>query len=113
MLADMVSEDFTGDMIGQETRRREAERITMPAHIPIIDTHQHLWDLSRFRLPWHKKGSPLAKSFLMSDYLKGTEGLNVVKAIYMEVDLAPEQQQAEAEYVIDICKEGKTPTVAA
>ena len=20
--------------------------------IPIIDTHQHLWDLDKFRLPW-------------------------------------------------------------
>jgi predicted TIM-barrel fold metal-dependent hydrolase len=86
--------------------------MTKPAQIPIIDTHQHLWDLSRFRLPWHKPGSPLARSFLMSDYLKATEGLNVVKAIYMEVDLAPEQQQSEAEYVIALCNEGKTPTVA-
>jgi predicted TIM-barrel fold metal-dependent hydrolase len=49
----------------------------------------------------------------MADYLKATEGLNVVKAIYMEVDLAPEEQQAEAEYIIDICKRGDSPTVAA
>jgi predicted TIM-barrel fold metal-dependent hydrolase len=82
------------------------------SEFPIIDCHQHLWDLSRFRLPWHKSGSPLAKSFLMSDYLEATRGLNVQKAVYMEVDLAPEQQQAEAEYVIELCKAGHSPTVA-
>jgi predicted TIM-barrel fold metal-dependent hydrolase len=81
--------------------------------IPIVDTHQHLWDLSKFRLPWHQEGSPLARSFLMSDYVSATAGLNVVKAVYMEVDLAPEQQTAEAQYVLDICKQGGTPTVAA
>src|SRR4051794_35079462 len=72
--------------------------------LPIVDTHQHLWDLSKFRLPWIKKGSPLAKSFLMKDYLEATAGLNVVKAVYMEVDVEPAQQLAEAEYVVGLCK---------
>lgn len=79
---------------------------------PIIDTHQHLWDLDKFHLPWIKKGEPLGRSYVMADYLKATEGLNVVKAVYMEVDLDPNQQTAEAEYVIDISKAGKFPTVA-
>jgi L-fuconolactonase len=83
------------------------------AMIPIIDTHQHLWDLTRFRLPWNKQGSPLARSFLMADYLNATAGLNVIKAVYMEVDLDPEQQTAEAQYILDICQAGNTPTVAA
>jgi predicted TIM-barrel fold metal-dependent hydrolase len=85
---------------------------TKPKRIPVIDTHQHLWDLSKFNLPWIKKGSPLARSFLMADYLEATKGLNVVKAVYMEVDLDPGQQRAEADYVIDICKRGDSPTVA-
>ncbi len=80
---------------------------------PIVDTHQHLWDLSRFRLPWIQKGSPLARSFVIKDYLTATAGLNVVKAVYMEVDVEPKQQNAEADYVIDLCRQGKTPTVAA
>jgi predicted TIM-barrel fold metal-dependent hydrolase len=80
--------------------------------LPIIDTHQHLWDLKKFRLPWIKPGTILANNHLMSDYLKATEGLNVVKTIYMEVDLDPAQQQAEAEFVIETCKRGGTPMVA-
>jgi predicted TIM-barrel fold metal-dependent hydrolase len=81
--------------------------------IPIVDTHQHLWDLTKFRLPWLKEGSPLARSFLMADYLNATAGLNVVKAVYMEVDVVPQQQSAEAQYILDICKQGNPPTVAA
>src|SRR5205085_72393 len=27
--------------------------------MPIIDTHQHLWDLKKFRLSWIEKGSAL------------------------------------------------------
>lgn len=83
------------------------------AMLPVVDTHQHLWDLSRFRLPWVKPGDLLARSFVPDDYKKATEGLDVVKSVYMEVDLAPGQQQAEADYVVELCKAGKTPTVAA
>jgi L-fuconolactonase len=82
-----------------------------PKMLPIIDTHQHLWDLKKFRLPWIKPGTILAKNHLMSDYLKATEGLNVVKTVYMEVDLDPAQQQDEAEFVIATCKRGDTPMV--
>ena len=81
--------------------------------IAIIDTHQHLWDLKTFKLPWIKEGSPLAKDHVTTDYLRATEGLNVVKAVYMEVDVAVEQQAAEAAYVLDICRRKDTPTVAA
>ena len=49
----------------------------------------------------------------MQDYLQATAGLNVVKAVYMEVDVEPRQQVAEADYVLDICRQGKAPTVAA
>lgn len=81
--------------------------------LPIIDTHQHLWDLSKFRLAWTDSAPSLARNYLTSDYLEATKGLNVVKAIYMEVDVDPSQQTAEAEYIIDLCQRDDTPTVAA
>jgi predicted TIM-barrel fold metal-dependent hydrolase len=83
------------------------------SRIPVIDTHQHLWDLDRFRLPWIKKDSPLHRSFLLSDYDKATEGLGITRTIYMEVDVDPAQQQAEADYVLGLCREGKTRMAAA
>jgi predicted TIM-barrel fold metal-dependent hydrolase len=81
--------------------------------LPIVDTHQHLWDLTKFRLPWLKKGDVFNKSHVMSDYLQATAGLNVVKTVYMEVDVAPEQQTEEAEYVIDLCRRADNPMAAA
>ena len=71
----------------------------------IIDTHVHLWDLNRFRLPWLEKDSPLARSHVMKDYQTAIDGLNVVKGVYMEVDVDPKQLVAEAEYVLDICRQ--------
>jgi L-fuconolactonase len=81
--------------------------------LAIVDTHLHLWDLGRFRLPWVRKGSPLARSHVMKDFLTAVEGLNVVKAVYMEVDVEVSQQRAEADYVLDICRQNNTPLKAA
>ena len=81
--------------------------------LPIIDTHQHLWDLSRFTLHWAAGSPALARNYLQSDYAAATKGVNVVKAIYMEVDVDESQQVAEAEYIIDQCQRDDNPTVGA
>ena len=81
--------------------------------LPIIDTHQHLWDLSQFTLAWADGAPALNHSYLQSDYAAATAGLNVVKAVYMEVDVDATQQVAEARYIIDQCERDDTPTVGA
>ncbi|MCS7272295.1 MAG: amidohydrolase family protein [Gemmataceae bacterium] len=85
--------------------------------IPVVDTHQHLWDLSRFKLAWLQPDTPAGKilghNFTPKEYEEATRGLNVVKAVYMEVDVIPEQQQAEVDYIVELCASGKTPTCAA
>src|SRR5207248_5808659 len=80
---------------------------------PIIDCHQHLWDLSKFKLPWIKPGGLLSRSFVMADYLAAIEATGIKHSVYMEVDVDPSQQQAEAEHLIEICKSGQAPTIAA
>lgn len=81
--------------------------------LPIVDTHQHLWDLARLRLPWLDGAGTLNRSHVMKDYLEATAGLGVVQAVYMEVDVAADQKQAEADQILDICRRGDSPTVAA
>jgi L-fuconolactonase len=84
---------------------------------PIVDTHQHLWDLTKFKLAWFDPDTPAGKilghSFTPKEYAEATKGLNVVKAVYMEVDVVPEQQQKEADYLIELCESKATPTCAA
>lgn len=80
--------------------------------MPIIDTHQHLWDLDQFRLPWLKAGTPLARSHTLADYQKAAAGLGIVKTIYMEVDVDSAQQQTEADFVIATCKRPDSGMVA-
>ena len=85
---------------------------------PIIDTHQHLWNLKELRLPWVAglTGKPkeiLSRDYLLSDYAEATKGLNIGRTVYMEVDVAEADQVKEAEFVTKICMEGKTPMAAA
>ncbi|MFM7058436.1 MAG: amidohydrolase family protein [Planctomycetota bacterium] len=82
--------------------------------IPAVDTHQHLWDLTRLTLPW-LKGAPeiLHQNYGLPEYAQATAGLNVVQAVYMEVDVRPEDHVLEAETLVQICRSGKAPTVAA
>ncbi|MBK94166.1 MAG: amidohydrolase [Planctomycetaceae bacterium] len=82
--------------------------------LPIIDTHQHLWDLDLFQPPW-LGGAPevLARSYVTSDYKKATRAVNLAKAVYMEVDVNPKNQVKEAEHLIALSKDPRHPTVAA
>ncbi len=84
-----------------------------PAAIPIVDTHQHLWDLDKFTLPWLQGRGPLAKSHRLKDYLEAFRGSGIEKAVYMEVDVAADQKVAEAEYILSLCEDPGAPTRGA
>jgi len=79
----------------------------------VIDTHQHLWDRKKFRLDWIAKGSFLDRDYLSSDYAEAVKGLGIRQAVYLEVDVTPSQQLAEAETLIELCRRGDTLTRAA
>jgi predicted TIM-barrel fold metal-dependent hydrolase len=83
------------------------------AMLPLIDCHQHLWDVTKFKLAWLPASGVLARSYVMDDYRRAIEGTGIERSVYMEVDVAPEQQTAEAQHLIEICRSGKAPTVGA
>ena len=79
---------------------------------PIVDTHQHLWNIDRLQLEWPKP--PIDnQDFLIPEYKKATEGLNFVKSIYMEVDVPIRLRREEALFALEICKDKNNNTVKA
>ena len=81
--------------------------------IPIVDTHQHLWDLEQFSLPWLADVEALNDNYRMDDYQRATADSCVVKTVYMEVDVAPEQRLAEVDFVSDLCARDDNPMAGA
>jgi len=76
------------------------DKLTGAETIPIIDTHIHLFDISRPEgVPWpDKKDSVLYKSALPTRYRKVTQGLGIVGAI--EIECSPWLK--DNQWVLDI-----------
>ena len=90
------------------------EPATGSTPLPIIDTHQHLWDLQRQNVPWVPGAAEvLNRSYVSRDYEEATKGCHIVKAVYMEVDMAPADHDLEVELITELCRGGKSMTVAA
>lgn len=77
---------------------------------PIVDTHQHLWDLKTLKLAWVTSEPLLSRSFTPADYRQASADLNIERAIYMEVGAAAEQRVEEVAWIRGVMdrKEGKT-----
>ncbi len=102
--------------VGSTTRLPVAEAGSTEAEerLPIIDTHQHLWDLQKQNVPWLENAAQvLRRSYVTRDYLAATQGLNVVKTVYMEIDVAPKDQVAEVQLITPLCQSPDCPTAAA
>jgi len=78
--------------------------MTIP-DFPIVDTHVHLWDPQRFRMPWLDDNAMLRKPFGVSDYQAHTAGVEIGAFVYVEVAVAPAYGLLEARWVVDRAKE--------
>jgi predicted TIM-barrel fold metal-dependent hydrolase len=75
----------------------------------IIDTHQHLWDLDRFRYSWLQENPALNRSFRMNDYLEATRGLDVVKSVHLEADVDEPFMLDETRYLLELSSHDDNP----
>ena len=80
---------------------------------PIIDSHLHFWDMSKFKIPEIESYERLKRNFSLSDAGEAVINLNVEKIVYMEVNLIQEQKYSEAEYISRICGQDDNPICAA
>jgi predicted TIM-barrel fold metal-dependent hydrolase len=81
----------------------------MPNAQPVIDPHHHLWDLRHNRYPWLQERPfkprlegdirPIAKDYLLEDYLADTRNQNVVKSVHIECGWDPSNPVGETEWL--------------
>ncbi len=81
--------------------------------LPIIDTHQHLWDLTTQNIPWLAGNGPLSRSHVLADYEREAQGLNITQTVYMEVDVEPSERSGEAQHILALCRDPHTPLAGA
>lgn len=73
-------------------------------HFPIVDTHLHLWDLTRLRYPWLASVPPINRNHLIADYRRACGPVTVAKMVFLQCDCDPVQAQAEADWVTEVAK---------
>ena len=72
--------------------------------LEIIDTHQHLWDMSNLNYPWLEDFDALEKRYLIQDYRRATGAHNVVRSVHVEADPAPEHVVDEVTWLTQIAE---------
>ncbi len=73
-------------------------------NFPIVDTHLHIWDLTRLRYPWLASVPPINRSHLIADYRRACGPVAVAKMVFLQCDCDPVQAQAEADWVTEVAK---------
>ena len=76
---------------------------------PIVDAHQHFWDLERNYLPWLCDPQPipfrygdyraLRKNYLPADYLRDSARHDVIKTVYVETEWDPADPVGETRWL--------------
>jgi predicted TIM-barrel fold metal-dependent hydrolase len=86
---------------------------------PIIDAHQHYWDLNANSYPWlngdtlvpHRYGdySAIKRDYLPADYLRDSAGQNVIGSVYVEAEWTPDDPVGETRYVTQLAHTSGRP----
>jgi len=88
--------------------------------IPIIDAHQHFWDLDRNYYPWlcdpepipfrYGDYGPLRRNYLPPDYRRDSAGLDVVKSVHVEAEWDPKRPVEETLWLETVAAEHGLPS---
>lgn len=79
---------------------------------PIVDPHQHFWDLSLGKHPWlceplcipfrYGDYRRLRASYLPDDYFRDSAGFDIVKTVYVEAEWDPDDPLGETSWVSEL-----------
>ena len=67
----------------------------------MVDSHVHLWDPRRFRMPWLDDIDALRRPFGMDTFVEHTRGLPLEQLVYVQVDTTPAYGWLEARWAVE------------
>ncbi len=73
---------------------------------PIVDSHVHLWDPTRFRMPWLDGNERIGKPFGLAEFREHSAGIEVEGIVYLQVEVTPPYALLEAQWVADLPSDG-------
>lgn len=89
--------------------------------LPIIDAHQHFWDLERNYLPWlcddpmipfrYGDYSAIRRNYLPADYRRDSAAFRLVGSVFVEAEWDPRTPVEETRWVHDLADREGLPTV--
>jgi predicted TIM-barrel fold metal-dependent hydrolase len=90
-------------------------------NLPIIDAHQHFWDLDSNYLPWLRDEPPIAfrygdyaalkHNYLPADYRRDTQGLDLVGSVFVETEWDRRDPVGETRWVHGLAAKSGLPSV--
>ncbi|CAH1661738.1 Putative TIM-barrel fold metal-dependent hydrolase [Hyphomicrobiales bacterium] len=94
----MLDQLHGADATGQQAQEAAVDIVSAQPQ-RIIDTHLHLIEPERFTYPWIADEPPLQRTFNLKAYWDDAKPLGIAAALHMEVDVSPDQVEAEATHV--------------
>jgi predicted TIM-barrel fold metal-dependent hydrolase len=94
----------------------------MSAPFPIVDAHQHFWDLDKNYYPWlqdepmipfrYGDYSAIRKNYMPVDYRKDASGYDIAGTVYVEAEWDRKHPVAEMHYIDALRRAERLPSVA-
>jgi len=91
-------------------------------NLPIVDAHQHFWDLSLGRHPWLQGAAPTAfrygdtlplrRNYLPADYRRDCGSHRIAKTVYIEAEWDPRDPSGEMHWVSALAAAEGLPNAA-
>ncbi len=88
--------------------------------LPIVDAHQHFWDLERNYLPWlcdepmipfrYGDYGAIRRSYLPADYRRDAAGHDVVGTVHVEAEWDPKDPVGETRWLQEIIRDSGLPS---
>jgi len=91
----------------------------VPAGVPLLDSHVHLWDIERNRYPWLEPDvpvtallgdlAPIRRNYLLKDYLIDASRHTVVGLVHVQADYDPMDPVGETQWLHSELAAGGVP----